>query len=807
MKQNYFILVMLCLLLSFTGFAQEKIIGEIQDSNQPIDVGAFDNQLFADVLLISLNNYMDTAGYEGFEAHEFFVAPSKEHAEIMASEQDATLDGGGAYRTIYDRLQLANGTGTGDEVVARSSLREGDRNFTYVELAEKVLFRWLGSGKNSRKILGQKNFFVGIGACLDENKKRVYVSMYMGNYESFMQGAQNVDQLEFAYSTKTYRLKPYEYRTCRKCKRKMPDMINLQQGLDISPTGEIIFKFGNLKTFKKFLRSKKDGLAVDIIQKEQFNSCGEENIVDFGNYNHGIVTKRMWSKKIFKKNIAEPNPDDRRGRVTRLEVVLGQLPEGLTEDDVELNLIVIKDKKVCANIPPSYVDKSIYKYSQKLDLLPDTIVPDGIPEYVPMATSNKLEFRIPFEQAKFDYDSDDMIPVLTALNEPDFIINKIFIKAYSSLEGSEEQNSVLQRKRANSIVTSLEENQNASIVDSIITAPNWEELKKDVMGTKHEELASMKYHEAIEYVNAHSVEMEEFLVNHRYANVTIWVTYNINGDKEQNYVIDQFNKAIEADQLDKALAIQKYIFKRVVESRYNSKAVSEMRIPNGRDYVGLNMNKICLTKFIYLDPIDSTYLEKVDNLHSLDKANQYVEFNDIFCEVKMSNVRDKDVTDDLQDRIEMMYDSQINKKTVDLLNIELQYQIMDVFKDSLGFDHPVVVESLDRIKRIIDFNEINWQNSLKLAGVFVNHGDYEYSFKLLDPWIDEKVVSTTLLMTYISICTKVEYKVYSNNFVLALEKLRKHDPKLFCKLFKGNKLSVQTFANTKVKKMYCDECK
>jgi hypothetical protein len=301
--------------------------------------------------------------------------------------------------------------------------------------------------------------------------------------------------------------------------------------------------------------------------------------------------------------------------------------------------------------------------------------------------------------------------------------------------------------------------------------------------------------------------MESLLAKHRYADVVVWVTYDIDGNKEQNYVIDQFNKAVEADQLDKALTIQKYIFKRVMEGRYDAKAVSGMRIPNGRKYVGLNMNKICLTKFVYLDAVDSTYLEKVDDLHKLDAANPYVKFNDIFCEVKLSNMSDNDVTDQLQDRIEMMYDSEINKKTVDLLNIELQYQIMDVYKDSLGFDHPVVVESLDRIKRIIDFNDINWQNSLKLAGVFVNHGDYEFSYELLNPWVTEDVVSTTLLMTYISICTKVEGKIYSNHFTIALEKLKQQDKKAFCKLFKGDKLSVQIFANTKVKEMYCNDCK
>jgi outer membrane protein OmpA-like peptidoglycan-associated protein len=808
MKKNYTLLLVIMLLMPMLLFSQQrqtKIIGYSQDSDQPIDVGVYDEKLFADVLLIAINNYMDTVGYDVFEKHDFFVEAARQHAQIMAEEEKASVEGRGAYSTPEDRLIMIGGTGIGDELVLRSGLREGDVTYTYAVLAERILFRWIESGKSSRVLFSGKYNFAGISSCLDENNKRLYISVYLGNYESFKQGAHKFGDMEYPYTTKRYRLQPYEERTCRKADRRMPNMVDLQENIEVSPSGEIIFKFGDLRTFKKFLRGKRDGLAVDIVQKSQFTDCDSENIVDFEQNNRGIMTKRIWSKKIFKKNIAEPDPEDRRGRVKRLEVVLGHMPEGLSEDEVELNLMVIKDKKVCANIAPSYLDKGIYAYSQKLDLMPDTI--GGKDKYVPEATSNKLEFRIPFEQGKFEYDSEDMVPVIEALNEPSFIINKIFITAYSSLEGSEQENSVLQRKRANSIVNALVENQNASMVDSIVTLPNWDDLKTDVKGTAHEKLAEMTYHEAIQYVNANAGQMEPILENHRYANVVVWVTYDIDGDKEQEYVVKQFNDAVEADNLDYALSIQKHIFNRVAEGRYNSKAVTNMRIPNGRKYVGLNMNKICLRKIVYLDPIDSTYLEQVDNLFKLDGTNPYVRFNDLFCEVKLTNMGDTYAVEELQDRIDMLYDSEINKRTVDLLNIELQYQIMDVYKDSLGFEHPVVVQSLDRIKRIIDFDEINWQNSLKLAGVFVNHGDYEYAFGLLDPWIDEEIVNVTLLTTYISLCTKVDKKIYSNKFVLALEKLRKHDQKTFCKLFKGDKLSVQTFANTKVKEMYCNECK
>jgi len=208
--------------------------------------------------------------------------------------------------------------------------------------------------------------------------------------------------------------------------------------------------------------------------------------------------------------------------------------------------------------------------------------------------------------------------------------------------------------------------------------------------------------------------MEFMLENHRYADVVIWVTYDIEGEKEQIYVVDQFNKAVEAGQLDKALAIQKYILIRVVEGRYNENAVSDMRIPQGKEYVGLNMNKIWLTQFIFEDPLDDEYMEKIDDLNNLDKENIYVEYNDILCEVTLNILSDEDEAVKIQERIDKIYNTPVRVDLVDLLNIELQYQVMDVYKDSLGYNHPLVTERVSKIKEIIKFEELSWENALKL---------------------------------------------------------------------------------------------
>ena len=792
--------IMLLLCLGNSVMSQEKFMVDGVYSNDKINTSNFKEKLLEQVLINRINLYLDSLGLEGFEQNEFFVTPARAHVEYMFAKQDTKTDDYKKY------LVDAGGTGVGAEVASKITIKVSNEFITYDELADQLVSRW-SAGKPQKIIAGQKYFFAGVSAKTDD--KKVFVSMFLGNYASItpirVDGRYDAGiTLKQPITTKKYGLKPYDEKLCKRVYRKMPNMWDLQEGLSVNDNGEIVFKYNDLKKFKRFMKGSKDALAVDIIQPEQFE-CGHENYADYSRNNQGYMTKRVWSKKIYKKNLAPG--EGRRNKVTKLEIVLGLFPQNLNPSDVEMNLMVIKEKAVCANIPQSYVDKKIYDFVPKIGLLPDTILASGMKEYTPKATKEKLYFKIPFEQGKSDYKPEDMVSVIAALNEPDFIIDKIFIRAYSSLEGSMATNTQLQKRRAESIVKALEQNQNSSIVDSIETAPNLKDLQDAVKGTAYESINDMDLNAATSYVNSNQKKLEPYLKLTRYADIAMDITYDLrDAAKEQKYVLKQFNKAVEAKNLDLALAIQKYILKQVVAGRYNDQAVADMNIPEGAEYVGLNMNKVWLTQFIYSDPLDEDYRDRVDELNKLDLANVYVDYNDVLCEIEVNDLKNESYVEKLQARVDKLYNTPINMEMVDLLNIELQYQVMDIYKDSCGYEHPTVVKCLDKMKEIIKFDKLTWENSLKFASIFINHSDYEYAIHLLEPWIEDERVPLVYISTYVTVCSKVEYKVHSNNFVKAMERLKQMDSKFFCDLFKGDKLSKQTFVNTKAKKIYCETC-
>lgn len=811
MKKCLSFLVLLVLVVPIS-LAQGKSGGvDLSKAKDTVKANEFNEDLLCELVLLEMNDYMDSMGFEGFENMGFLEKVAEDYAEIMAEEGRATTNYRGPKKDVASRLEYFGGSGIGHELVMRYTLKGREDYYTYEELASNIMLKWANSTRTQRELAKEKFYFAGLGAKIGERNRKVYVSFMMGNHYTKNNDAFRVDEMEYPYTGNKiwmWWVHGYDYRSCRKCTRYFPDIVDLQKGLYIDDQGRIMFKYNDLRKFKRLIRSTKDGLAVDIVQKSQFNQCGTSNFVDYSKINRGIITKRVWRNKLYRKN--EAPAEGRRERVKKLDVPLGEFPEALNVEDCELNLVIIKNRHVCYNIPPSFVYDAGYEYSQRIDLLADTVVPDGVPRYIPRATKNVLKFRIPFEKNKAEYKREDIDPVVKALNEPDFIIDKVHVAAYSSIEGSETRNIKLQQQRAESIIEALQEAQNESIIDSVSTDENWELFQKDVQGTKYEKLAKMKYLKAQKYISDNKLarKLEPILQNHRFADVTIWVTYDISGDKEEKYVLKQFNDRIKEDKLNEALSIQKYMFDQIVDGNYSAEAVSGMQIPEGKRFAGLNMNKIWLTKYVNDDPLDSTYCEQVNDLYALvEDNNPYIYYNHVYCGVVLDNIKDEYVREDIQDQIDYLYDMPLTKKTVDLLNVEMQYRIMDEYKDSLGMDEPIVQQSLERIKRIINFDQVTWQNSLKLASIFINHADYEYAFDLLDPFIDDERVFPELLFTYISLCSKVDHKIHSNRLVYALQRAKDLDEKRFCELFKGeDSFSAQVFANKKIKAMYCETC-
>ena len=797
---NKTLLLPILLLISLLSFSQSGTDG----ANQQVEITAFNDSLLNQLLLQKINDKRAQSQTEALSVNKILKDAAEDQTKFMAKYGEAEILQTGKMKTTEKRIAFYGGSTFGKEFVYKYSLKKGAKAQTYQKVADDVAFKWLKSKKIAFFLENSEYIFTGVSTKLgDDDRQKIYISFVLGNYKSMPSGIDRVSELKIPYSKKKYGLKTFDAKACKKA-MAYKNLASLQKGLYME--GQVIyFETDRYKTFKKIMKASKDGIAVDVVQKDQY-SCGGLNIVNNNTPWKGIMTKHLWAPKMHKKNMFK----DKKDRKTKLKVVVAKLPKGIGEN-IEFNLIVIQNKHICADIIPNYVEDAALENSSKLDFLADTISTEAEIDYVPTVENTQLTFRVPFERNKSTYQESDIEPIIKSLKEPDFIIDNIEINAFSSIEGDIKSNKRLQIKRAESIELALKSfiatHDNIKKA-KVTTDENWNLFKQDITGTEFDEMSSMTLVQAQENIKSKHLakKLEPILKNHRYAEVKLDITYDIEGDKEQAYVLSRFNKSVEATDRIKALSIQKYIFKKVLSGEYDKQAVDGQIIPENSSFAGLLMNKYWLQKYLHEMSIDGDMCDKVHALYQLDNSNPYLFFNDVYCDINKTNLADEKRVNDLRQRMDDLYETNLSEKTIDALNLEYLFGIIDAV-DTGAVTPELALVSLKKIKEVVDIKEMNWRNALKLSYLFIEHNDFNYSAKLLEPFLDDKNVFEEILFTYISLATYSSSRVSSNRFYTAVQKALIANPDRLKELFTSNRISPQVFDNQKVKDLLCKELK
>ncbi|MBI5541300.1 MAG: hypothetical protein HY951_14635 [Bacteroidia bacterium] len=797
-----------CLSYNISKAQTGNLSSDTSNYSRILDSEDYNADLLNDLIKNAINKYRLKQKSDTLTFETLLKSAADDQATFMAETNNATYEQGGKKSTTGKRIAFYGGSNNGNELVVKMPIKKGNELYTYGKVVDDIMFKWLSDKKGIVVLNDPTYMFFGIGSALDADHKKVYVSVVFGNYSSFNAGSTRRDELATPFTTKKYGLKKFDDKICKRCD-KFRNIEDLQKAIYIKDNN-LYFKYDDYKALKKLLKDPTDGLVIDVIQRAQY-PCEGENIINNSLVNKGVMVKRYKASKFEKKNLVT-DPKEKKKKV---EVLIGPLPKDLT-GEYELNLLVVIGKKVCKTISPSFNEDAGVEYSNVIELLADTVV-IGESDYIPTAENSTLEFVIPFERNKSTYKPEDIEPLIKKLKEPDFIIKDLAIQAYSSIEGNDESNKVLQKNRAESIVDALKSRQKDKVVSNITMGDNMEDFKRDVQGTEFSNMATMTVPEAQDYIRKNNLikKLEPILQKHRYGKLTMNITYDIAGKKEQAFVLSRFNKSLKENNLTRALSIQKFIFRKVPKKEYTAEAVTGQEIPETPEFAGLLlnklwlsgllMNKLWLEKYINNEEISEEYCDKITNLHNMAPENFYITYNWYYCRILHQELTgDKSIVD-FQKEISGLYSTGLKKKTVDLLNMEYQFKVIQ-YLDTLDEPPPLLLASLDTIRAISKLTEANWQNSLKLAYIFVSQKDYEFAAKLLEPYIISNNPFDELIFSYISICSHLPYKFGSPRFVLAMNKAKELDKDRYCKLFKKDKLTIQALENTKVKELYCKTC-
>lgn len=794
-KKN--ILLILIVFITSMGFSQKKSA----DKPKPeLDFNCKDAETALIVVLnrLRVDNNLDSVNY-----NETLAKASEIQAINMAKKGKAELSNSkGKYKTTAKRVTAVGGTNKAEELVLGTSIVKGKAAMSAQEFAEAAFYKWR-TGKKQQAIIKNPDYlFASPSIVLDETGKKAYVSIVFGSYKTFNTGADKKKELPVPYTSKNKKLKAPEDRSCNSCK-KFKDYEGLANGLYVE-NGKIFIKYDNLKALGKFIRKPKDGLAVDIVQRAQYEKS-DYTIMDNNLQTKGILLKTVTKNKLYSKNrIKDEKKGKRIIKPTKLDVQLGELPSKL-KGEYELNLLVVQGGKLCKTIIKSNIEQGDQGSNTPLSML---LIPDSLsyfkPPFEPKSESNLLSFVVPFEKNKSDYKEEDMAPFLTALQEPDFFIEGLYITAYSSIEGDAVANEKLQKKRAESIVTALSKIQKEGVVTNVKTSDSWRLFQMEMEGEKFDYLTQMTKEKAINEINTKglSTELEPVLAKERFAQIVLDITYDITGLKEEKFSVSKFNQAVKKLDIKSGYKIQYYIGKQIREQKYSSEALSKLEIPNDAKFSGLLNNQVVLHSMNNNNVAEEEDYEQLKKLATLDPGNNYINFNNLFCSVKLdSSIGDSKAQTEMQKRIDDLYTGEIPKKYIDALNIEWQFKIIEAM-DTVTGGELVIQGCIDKIKSFYNIKESTWQNNLKLSYVFARFKDYKFAAHILETFVKQDNANEQVVFAYASYCAKMPELFQAKTFVLALKKADKLNHERYCKLIGAPNLTFQVLDNPFVKEDY-----
>ncbi|MCS6822827.1 MAG: hypothetical protein NZ529_00920 [Cytophagaceae bacterium] len=586
---------------------------------------------------------------------------------------------------------------------------------------------------------------------------------------------------------------------CQECKntlQKMPPEIKYGvQGFD----GYIYFIINDREWYHRLFKKKFDGIAIDIIRKQQY-PCGKKNLLADSWAYKGELLKPMYLSDM-NKNMYQYSDGS-------IAIRYAKIPENVDTSATEYNLLIIKNKYLCHY--STFYDVR----GQKWQLLDMDMIPDSVDQSVSMQSTILLNkewiFDVPFEKNKYEYNPQDVKPIHDSLRLNDFYIKKITIKAFSSIEGPTEKNIMLQQKRAESIVKALQMSQVETINAHIYASENWVEFLSDIEGSKYAYLKNLTKDAIKEKLENKeiSAELEPILKKHRKAILHIQLEKKVSHLHSDSAVLRmQLENAIAEKNILKAHELQQIIFSKIRTAKWPCQTLSGIEIPKKAEYKSLLHSK-ALFLYTQADTSLVSLLKEFSELLKLSPKDPRIRYN--FCILRLKHWAINESAEDpkqlLNDILELNKSS-INKNLINRLLIN--YYI--IYGERMYQQKKY--EEKDKAVKFIYSNyaslQLTYADVLHIAEYFVAYAKYSWAENLLAMYANKIDVTEDLLFYYLNL-TIIKPKLTSTAAYrsIMLNAININQVR-FCNLFKPfakGGISFQLLENDYLKNTYCENC-
>ena len=586
----------------------------------------------------------------------------------------------------------------------------------------------------------------------------------------------------------TYIYKTENNRKCENCENKL-----LVGDLQVDCKGVISYT-GKAPLFKtKFILPRfrinrlHYGLAADIVLKEQYD-C-DTNIV----FNGKRGVRGIPLEPVFKKNF-------RKGNNVFfwkfIDIKLGVVPEWI-DQDYEVNLTVINNKRTCLSIAEHAILSEFH-----VDIKTELYL-DSLGKYYQIPIIDSSTYILKFGKAVVKINDLVLLPVNKFLNQNSNIVKHIKIQGFSSVEGTTENNIKIYKARVHTITEKLKEFGIDSSLMTLSSTENFRDFRNDIIGTQYEYLSKKSdSYIKLKVNDGLSKELEPILVNHRFAEVTIYTEHFEKRAFDKDTVYYLYKKYLKAGDTRNCQRIQAIEYNLALDNKVSINDIKTFIIPNERQYIDL----LC-DRYLMIYRLDSS---------NLDPLN---EFKDSLVSLKKLNDKNIKVATNLALLKYTNWDSMSYKKSKKYYGeLISENNIEPVIKARLALNYATYLDwrlyskvfsrkryRYNSIKGYVKQAKLSVSETMDLASYYAFFKDYRFAYALSKKVI-YKSKDPDEAVFFLKLIYYLHRPLSEKTILKYFKRLAQLKGKEFCAYFNSPNLNFQILDDPEIRSIYCENC-
>lgn len=598
-----------------------------------------------------------------------------------------------------------------------------------------------------------------------------------------------------AQDTYDIRSKPKKCNDYQEILGKLPVDVRFSVNVE---DGNVFVYLRSKAAFERFFNNAKDGIAIDIVSRDQY-VCGGPDRLSTSDYYKGSLQPPLHKRDLLKRTSFTVD-----GYVV---IHCGKLPPQYDPDEVECNLLVLQKRSFCDYISTVNVPFENWDILE-MGLYRDSISDEEFRrEHIDVIKS--MKFTIPFEWNQGEFDDEDIRPLYDSLHLTDYNIRQIFIDAYTSIEGTWEINQALQEKRANSIVKALQAYQTPEIESVITTQENWLEFYGDMDSTDFTFLLDLEEDQIKKRLSKDQellAQLEPLLAKHRKAEIEVFLEKRFTvEERDPDRLRSYFNHSIQNKDLDQALYLQQVIFTLIDDQIVSPDILEDLEIPPASKF-GPLLNSMAIREVAPMSVLEA--VSTFRQLHRMIPESEMITYN--LAALKLSSLSysvDLKSIIEIERHIRHLEKRDFNPKLIARLRLNLNMLLANHY--DLHRQYKKKNRVIKEIRWLYSRTDLSDADRVRLAKFLANYSAFRWAREVLEPRIHEIDASEDLLYYYIRLTfsnsRKHRDRAYQSLLTTAIHKNRER----FCGLFLPKSLGGYTFqmlGSSGLKARYCEHC-